>query len=95
MEFRVLDLFCGAGGFSCGLDSLPEFKTVIGVDFDGNVLETFEKNIKGSIVINGDLTDSTTIAVFLTKMTLRSFLQELRLLPLLNLFWVRLLNLSV
>ena len=54
MEFRVLDLFCGAGGFSCGLDSLPGFKTVIGVDFDGNVLETFEKNIKGSITIKGD-----------------------------------------
>ena len=34
MKFKVLDLFCGAGGFSCGLDSLDEFETVIGVDFD-------------------------------------------------------------
>lgn len=58
MEFRVLDLFCGAGGFSCGLDSLKDFKTMIGVDFDKNVLETFKKNIKDSVAICGDLTDS-------------------------------------
>lgn len=57
MKFKILDLFCGAGGFSCGLDSLDDFETVIGVDFDKNVLETFERNIKGSITINGDLTN--------------------------------------
>lgn len=58
MKFKVLDLFCGAGGFSCGLDSLDDFETVIGVDFDKNVLVSFEKNIKGSNVICGDLTDN-------------------------------------
>ena len=58
MKFKVLDLFCGAGGFSCGLDSLDEFETVIGVDFDKNVLVTFEKNIKGSKAICGDLTNN-------------------------------------
>ena len=57
MKFRVLDLFSGAGGFSCGLDSLESFDTVIGSDFDQNVLVTFEKNIKGSITIHGDITD--------------------------------------
>lgn len=57
MKFKILDLFCGAGGFSCGLDSLDDFETVIGVDFDKNVLETFKMNIKGSITINGDLTN--------------------------------------
>lgn len=58
MKFKVLDLFSGAGGFSCGLDSLDSFETVIGSDFDPNVLVTFEKNIKGSIAINGDITDA-------------------------------------
>lgn len=58
VKFKILDLFCGAGGFSCGLDSLDEFETVIGVDFDKNVLETFGKNIKGSVTIDGDLTDN-------------------------------------
>lgn len=57
MNFRILDLFCGAGGFSCGLDSLDNFKTVIGVDFDPAVLETFQKNIDGATTICGDLTD--------------------------------------
>ncbi|MGN0807860.1 MAG: DNA (cytosine-5-)-methyltransferase [Candidatus Coproplasma sp.] len=67
MEFRVLDLFCGAGGFSCGLDSLPEFKTLIGVDFDGNVLETFKNNIKGSLTVKGDLTDTATKEFIVNK----------------------------
>lgn len=67
MQFKVLDLFCGGGGFSCGLDSLPAFKTVMGVDFDGNVLETFEKNIKGSITIKGDLTDAATKELVVKK----------------------------
>ncbi len=67
MEFRVLDLFCGAGGFSCGLDSLSAFKTVIGVDFDGSVLETFERNIKGVLAIQGDLTDISTKELIIQK----------------------------
>lgn len=57
MKFKILDLFCGAGGFSCGFDSLDDFKTVIGVDFDKNVITTFEKNIRDSVAICGDITD--------------------------------------
>lgn len=57
MKFKILDLFCGAGGFSCGIDSVEGFETVIGVDFDKNVLETFNKNIRPKYVINGDLTN--------------------------------------
>ncbi|UUM20509.1 DNA (cytosine-5-)-methyltransferase [Mycoplasma sp. 2045] len=57
MEFRILDIFCGAGGLSCGLDSVPNFKTLIGVDFDEKVLLTFKENIKGSETIHGDLTN--------------------------------------
>lgn len=56
MKFKILDLFCGAGGFSCGIDSLDDFETVIGVDFDRNVLETYKKNNKNCITIHGDLT---------------------------------------
>lgn len=57
MKFKILDLFCGAGGFSCGIDSIDDFNTVIGVDFDKNVLETFKNNIKPVYTICGDLTD--------------------------------------
>lgn len=55
MKFKVLDLFCGAGGLSCGLDQTKDIKSVIGVDFDENVLKTYEYNIKDSITIAGDL----------------------------------------
>lgn len=58
MKFKILDLFCGAGGLSCGIDSIENFETLIGVDFDKNVLETFKQNIKPKYVINGDLTDN-------------------------------------
>lgn len=67
MKFKVLDLFSGAGGFSCGLDSLDSFETVIGSDFDPNVLVTFEKNIKGSITINGNITDPNVKAQIISE----------------------------
>ena len=67
MKFKILDLFCGAGGFSCGVDSVDDFETVIGVDFDKNVLETFNKNIKPKYVINGDLTDKNTRSDIISK----------------------------
>lgn len=57
MNFKILDLFCGAGGFSCGLDSLDEFTTVLGVDNNQPAIDTFSYNLK-SKVICGDLTDS-------------------------------------
>ena len=34
MNFNVLDLFSGAGGFSAGLDAIKNIKTVEAVDFD-------------------------------------------------------------
>ena len=57
MEFRILDLFCGAGGFSCGFEQVNGFKTVIGVDFDKKVLVTFKNNITNAKVICGNLKD--------------------------------------
>jgi len=58
MNFKILDLFSGAGGFSAGLDQLPNFKTVIGTDIDKNVIETFKYNFPNAIAILGDITDS-------------------------------------
>lgn len=57
MEFKILDLFCGAGGFSYGIDKNKEFRTVLGLDFDSHAIETFNKNIKGAKGIVGDITD--------------------------------------
>lgn len=58
MEFRILDLFCGAGGFSYGMDKNPHFSTVVALDVDGESANTFKKNMPDTEVIVGDITDS-------------------------------------
>jgi len=55
--YKILDLFCGAGGFSAGLEQLKQFKTVVGLDFDKDAIETFKFNFKDAIGILGDITD--------------------------------------
>ena len=57
MEFKILDLFCGAGGFSNGIDKLNNFNTLIGVDYDKNAVHTFKQNNSDAIGIVGDLTN--------------------------------------
>lgn len=56
-DFRVLDLFCGAGGLSWGLHKNPHFKTVIALDFDEKVIETFKGNMPDADVVVGDIRD--------------------------------------
>ena len=55
MEFRILDLFCGAGGFSAGLEQVKNFGTQVGLDFDKYAIETFSKNFPNAIAICGDI----------------------------------------
>lgn len=57
--FRVLDLFCGAGGLSWGMHKNPHFKTCLALDFDEKAAETFKKNMPDTEVIVGDITDSS------------------------------------
>lgn len=57
MKFRVLDLFCGAGGFSAGLEQVNNFSTEVGLDFDKYAIETFSKNFPNAISICGDILD--------------------------------------
>lgn len=59
-DFRILDLFCGAGGFSYGMEKNPHFKTVISLDNDPYVADTFKKNLPDCDVIIGDITDIGT-----------------------------------
>jgi DNA-cytosine methyltransferase len=59
-KYRVLDLFSGAGGFSKGLDSLDEFKTVLATDFNKPALDTFKLNFPDSEIVYGDITDVET-----------------------------------
>ena len=57
-EFRVLDLFCGAGGLSWGLHKNKNFKTVVALDFDKNAVNTFKQNMPEVNVIVGDITEN-------------------------------------
>ncbi len=55
-KYRVLDIFCGAGGFSCGMEQAG-FEVIAGVDNDERALKTFQHNHKDAIVINYDLSN--------------------------------------
>lgn len=57
-KYRILDLFCGAGGFSYGMEKNPDFETLIALDNDPNVKETFQKNMPQADVVIGDITDT-------------------------------------
>ena len=59
-EFYILDLFCGAGGFSYGMHKNSHFKTVVAIDFNEKAADTFKKNMPDTEVIVGDITDDKT-----------------------------------
>lgn len=56
-EFRILDLFCGAGGFSYGMHRNEHFKTAVALDFNAKAAVTFKRNMPEAVVVTGDITD--------------------------------------
>ena len=56
-SFHVLDLFSGAGGFSCGLDMVDGFSTEVAIDFDSKAINTFQKNFPKTTCICGNICD--------------------------------------
>lgn len=58
-EFRILDLFCGAGGLSWGMHKNPHFKTAVALDFDEKAADTFRRNMPDTEVLVGDITDAS------------------------------------
>lgn len=52
----MLDLFCGAGGFSYGMHKNSDFETVVALDFDEHAANTFKTNMPQTEVIVGDIT---------------------------------------
>jgi DNA (cytosine-5)-methyltransferase 1 len=53
-KFNVIDLFCGAGGFSEGFRQAG-FRIIAGIDNDSQALETYAKNFIAATVVNRDL----------------------------------------
>lgn len=60
MIFKILDLFCGAGGFSYGMHMNSRFRTEVALDFNKQAAETFKRNMPYAHVIVGDITDDET-----------------------------------
>ncbi len=59
MEFRILDLFCGAGGLSYGMHKNRHFKTLVALDINEKLAQTFKKNISHVEFVIGDIQDDT------------------------------------
>ena len=65
-KFYFVDLFCGAGGLSKGLE-MAGMECALGVDFDKPATRTFAQNHKNSAVFDGDISK-------LTETKLKSFI---------------------
>lgn len=66
-EFRILDLFCGAGGFSFGMHQNSHFKTLVALDFNEEAANTFKKNMPEAEVVTGDITDMDVKSLIIEK----------------------------
>lgn len=56
-HFRILDLFCGAGGMSYGMEKNQHFSTVVAVDNNEYALKTFKRNMPSAEIVCGDITN--------------------------------------
>ena len=54
MKFKAIDLFCGAGGLSTGLEK-SGFRLCLGVDIDEKALKTYKCNLKRTKVLKEDI----------------------------------------
>ena len=57
VKFKILDLFCGAGGMSYGMHQNKHFVTKVALDINSKLAQTFEKNIPDAELVIGDIQD--------------------------------------
>lgn len=53
--YKVMDLFCGTGGFSKGFENTGKFEVVHGVDLLPGAVETFRANHLSAFAVAGDV----------------------------------------
>lgn len=53
--YKIIDLFCGIGGFSYGFEMTKKFETILGVDFWDVALNTFKLNHPSTNVVQCDI----------------------------------------
>lgn len=58
-KYNVLDLFCGCGGLSCGLDQVPEIETKVALDFEPRAIKTFQLNFPDVKCVCGNICDES------------------------------------
>lgn len=56
-NFKILDLFCGAGGMSHGMHKNPHFRTEVALDINERLAVTLKNNMPDIDVIIGDIQD--------------------------------------
>jgi len=52
---KVMDVGCGAGGFSAGLESTGSFKPMWGIDIDVEAASAYERNFPDATVFTKDV----------------------------------------
>lgn len=57
--YKIIDLFCGIGGFSYGFEMTKSYKTILGVDFWDVALDTFKLNHPSTEIRQGDIRNLT------------------------------------
>ncbi|MGI4993054.1 DNA cytosine methyltransferase [Halobacteriovorax sp. GFR7] len=57
-KLKFIDIFSGAGGFSCGLE-MAGFECVMGIDFNKHAMDTFALNHKKAFPYCGDISKLT------------------------------------
>ena len=54
-SLKVIDLFCGTGGFSKGFENQGAYEVVFGIDLLEQSIETFKLNHERAVAIAGDI----------------------------------------
>lgn len=57
IDFKILDLFCGAGGMSYGMHQNHHFETVVALDVNEKLSITLKNNMPNVDVVVGDIKD--------------------------------------
>lgn len=55
-KYKIIDLFCGVGGFSYGFEMTNNFEVLLGVDIWETALNTFKKNHPSTNLLLDDIT---------------------------------------
>ena len=56
-KYNVVDLFCGAGGFSLGLNDTNRFSTILANDNDKDMCEAYSLNFSNTKVLSECISD--------------------------------------